>query len=158
MRDAGRPADRERQDPKGDGTMSEQQNLDIVRRGYEAFGRGDIDALLALFDQQIEWRTPGPAEVPTAGTRRGLQQVGQFFAAVVQTFDIQRFEPRTFIADGDRVVVLGSETARVRATGTPLELSWAHAFTLRDGKVTDFEEYFDTSAVVAELRSAQAAT
>jgi hypothetical protein len=138
--------------------MSEQQNLDVVRRGYEAFGRGDVDTLLSLFDENIEWRSPGPPELPTAGTRRGREQAGQFFAALNQVLEMQRFEPRTFLADGDRVVVLGDDTARVKATGKILDTVWAHAFTLRNGKVVEFQEYFDTAALVAELRSAQAAT
>ena len=136
--------------------MNEQQNLEIVRRGYEAFGRGDIETLLGLFDEQIVWRTPGPAELPTAGTRRGRQQVAEFFAALNQILEIQRFEPRAFLADADRVVVLGTESARVKATGTVLDHNWAHAFTMRDGKVVEFEEYLDTSSYVAELRLAHA--
>src|SRR5262245_8209050 len=105
--------------------MSEQQNLDVIRRAYEAFGRGDIEALLSLMEENIEWRTPGPADLPTAGVRRGRQEVGAFFALLNQTFEIQRFEPETFLAAGDRVVVLGSDTARVTATGKVLDEPWA---------------------------------
>jgi ketosteroid isomerase-like protein len=138
--------------------MSEQDNRAIVQRGYEAFGRGDIPGLLSLLDEEIDWVAPGPPELPTAGTRRGHQQVGEFFQAVDNVFEIQRFEPRAFVAEGDRVVVLGSETAKVKATGKVLEVQWAHAFTLKNGKVIAFEEYVDTAAVVAELRGAQAHT
>ena len=74
-----------------------------------------------------------------------------------EVFDIQRFEPKEFIVQGDRAVVLGSETARVRASGTVLELDWVHVFALRGGKVVSFEEFFDTAAVVAALSSAHAA-
>lgn len=137
--------------------MSEQ-NLDVVRRGYDAFGRGDLDALLGLFDDNIEWTSPGPPDLPTAGTRRGRQQVAAFFGAVDQVYEIQRFEPKTFLADGDRVVVLGDDTARIKATGKIITPAWAHAFTLRDGRIISFTEYIDTSEVVAELRAAQART
>lgn len=136
--------------------MSED-NLDVVRRGYEAFGRGDINALLDLFDEQIRWVTPGPPELATSGTRTGRQEVGAFFGSVNEVFDIQRFEPKEFIAQGDRVVVLGDETSRVRATGKTLELDWVHTFTLRNGKVVAFQEFFDTAAVVAALSAASAA-
>jgi ketosteroid isomerase-like protein len=136
--------------------MSEQQNLEIVRRGYEAFGRGDIDTLLGLFNEDIEWVSPGPPELATSGRRRGRQGVAEFFTAVNQVFDIQRFEPKEFIAQGDRVVVLGDETSRIKATGKVLDSEWAHAFTLRDGKIVSFHDYVDTAAVVAELHAAQA--
>ena len=138
--------------------MSEQDNRALVQRGYEAFGRGDIEALLALFDENVEWITPGPSDLPTAGRRRGRQQVAEFFQSVNSLFEVQRFEPEAFVSEGDRVVVLGSETTRVTATGKVLELRWAHAFTVRNGKVSTFEEYQDVSALVAELRHAHSRT
>jgi ketosteroid isomerase-like protein len=140
------------------GVMSEQQNVDVVRRGYEAFGRGDLDALLSLLDEDVEWTTPGPVELPTSGTRRGLKQVADFFKAVEEVFEIQRFEPKAFVAQGDRVIVLGEETSRVKATGKVLSAAWAHAFTLRSGKVVAMQEYLDTAAIAAELRAAAART
>ena len=136
--------------------MTEQQNLDIVRRGYEAFGRGDLDALLSLFDENIEWTTPGPSSLPTSGTRRGHGQVAAFFQSLNEVFEIQRFEPQHFVAQGDRVVVLGTDTSRIRATGATIDGHWAHSFLLRDGKVAVFHEYMDTAAAVAELQSAHA--
>jgi ketosteroid isomerase-like protein len=134
-----------------------EANLDVIRRGYEAFGRGDINALLESFDEQITWVTPGPRELATSGNRTGHQAVAQFFTAVNDVFEIQRFEPREFIAQGDRIVVLGSETARVRATGKVVELDWVHVFGMRNGKVVAFEEFFDTAAVVAAMSAAHAA-
>jgi ketosteroid isomerase-like protein len=138
--------------------MSEQQNLDIVRRGYEAFGRGDLDTLLGLMDENVEWRTPGPPELPTAGMRRGREQVDAFFATLNELVEVQRFEPQRFIADGDRVVVLGEDSAKVNATGKVLDESWVHVFTIRDGRIVAFQEYLDTSALVAELNAARIRT
>jgi hypothetical protein len=136
--------------------MSEQQNLEVVRRGYEAFGRGDMEALLALFDANIEWISPGPPELPIAGTRRGVQQVSEFFGALDSIVEIQNFDPHTFIADGERVVVLGRDRTRVKATGVTLDGEWAHVFTIRDGKVVRMQEYTDTAALVAALQGAHA--
>lgn len=136
--------------------MNEEQNLSIVRRAYDAFGRADIPGLLALMDDHISWVTPGPADLPTAGTRTGHSGAVDFFQALAAVVDITRFEPREFIAQGDRVIVIGDETAHVRATGRAVEFRWVHAFTLRDGKVTAFEEFGDVSPIVTEARSARA--
>jgi ketosteroid isomerase-like protein len=136
--------------------MSEQNNLDVVRRGYEAFGHGDMDTLLSLFDEQITWISPGPQDLPTSGRRTGRQQVTEFFSALSDVLEIQRFEPKQFIAQGDQVVVLGEDTSRVKATDKVIEGEWAHVFTLRDGKVVCFQEYIDTAELVAELRSVHA--
>lgn len=138
--------------------MSEQQNVEVVKRGYEAFGRDDIQTLLGLFDENIEWTSPGPPDLKLAGTRRGRQQVGEFFKAVDDMLDIQRFEPKTFVAQGDLVVVLGEDSARVKATGGMVDGAWAHVFTVRSGKIVRFQEYIDTSELVAEVRSAEAST
>ena len=93
--------------------------------------------------------------MPTAGIRRGREQVAQFFKALDQVFEIQRFEPKQFIAQTEQVVVLG-DTAKVKATGKVLTEEWAHAFTIRDGKIAAFREYIDTAEVPAELRAAPA--
>jgi len=135
--------------------MSEQQNLDVVRRGYDAFGRGDLDALLSTFDDDIEWTSPGPKELPTSGTRRGREQVRDFFRIVNELWDIQRFEPKTFVAQGDTVVVLGEDTAVFRPTNATLNEAWAHAFVLKNGKIVRFHEYIDTAAAVAELHASR---
>lgn len=137
--------------------MTEQQNIEIVnKRGYEAFGQGDINGLLALCAENVEWVSSGPSEMPTAGIRRGHEQVAQFFTALDELFEFERFEPKQFIAQGEQVVVLGADTAKVKATGKVLTEEWAHAFTIRDGKIAAFREYIDTAEVVAELRAAPA--
>lgn len=138
--------------------MNEQDNRAIVQRGYEAFGRGDVPAILDLLDERVQWVTPGPPDMPTAGRRTGRQQVGEFFQALSSIVEVQRFEPHTFVAQDDRVVVLGTETARVKATGKIVEIEWAHVFTVKDGKAIAFHEYLDTAAVVAELRAGQVRT
>jgi ketosteroid isomerase-like protein len=136
--------------------MSEQQNIEVLQRAYEAFGRGDIETVLAQFDDTIEWFSPGPADLPISGTRRGRQQVADFFRVLDELFEYERFEPKKFIAQGDDVVVLGEETFRIRATGTRIELEWAQVCEMKNGKVMRFHEYVDVSAVVEELRGAKA--
>jgi ketosteroid isomerase-like protein len=111
--------------------------------------------VLAQFDDNIEWFSPGPADLPTAGTRRGRQQIADFFRVLDEVFEYERFEPKKFIAQGGDVVVLGEEAFRLRATGTRLELEWAHVCELKNGKVTRFHEYVDVSALVEEIRSAK---
>ena len=136
--------------------MAEEQNIGVVQGAYEAFGRGDIESVLALLDETITWSTPGPADLPMAGNRRGRAAVAEFFQTLMATVDILRFEPKQFVAQGDVVVVLGDDTSRVKATGASIEFEWVHVFTLRAGKVVAFKEYGDVSALVAEFRSAQA--
>ena len=136
--------------------MSEQENITVVRQTYEAFGRGDLPGVLSRMEPDVPWVTPGPADLPTAGRRQGVQQVEEFFAALMGLAEIVTFVPGEFIAQGDKVVVLGDETARIRATGTLVDFRWVHIFTVRDGKIAAFEEIGDVSATVADLRSQHA--
>jgi ketosteroid isomerase-like protein len=133
-----------------------QENVAVVRRAYDAFTQGDLNALMSVFDEQIEWITPGPAALPTAGRRQGRDQVGQFFATVSEMYEFERFAPETFMADGDKVIVLGEDTVVVKATGQRITEAWAHAFTVNNGSIIRFQEYLDTAALVAELRASAA--
>ena len=133
-------------------------NADIIRGAYGAFKRGDVAAVLSIFDDDIDWVTPGPRELPTAGHRRGRQAVAEFFQKLTEAFKVERFEEQEFIEQGNRIVVLGEETLCLRATGRAVEFNWAHVFDMRDGKVVRFREYGDTAPAVAEIHAAQAMT
>jgi uncharacterized protein len=131
--------------------MSERTNADVVQRGYEAFGRGDIPALLDLLTDDVEWTLQGPSVIPFAGTRHGHEGVSEFFSVLGETLDFEQFEPREYVAQGDTVVVVGFERSLSRATGRTIEQEWAHVNTLRDGKIAKFRAYEDTGAYVAAL-------
>src|SRR5688572_28448336 len=84
-----------------------QQDVEVMRRAYDAFNRQDIPAVLAAFDPEIEWIAPGGGRAP-AGTFRGTQRVADdVFATIPQNFDAFGAEPAQFIDAGDDVVVVG---------------------------------------------------
>ena len=136
--------------------MSEQQNIGLVQQVYAAFGRGDLDGLLAMLDPQVSWRTPGPPDLPSAGLRHGVDAVREFFGILLNTFDITNFAPTDYLAEGEKVVVLGTSLERVKATGRAVEFRWVHIFTIRNGRIVAFEEPADVSALVDEFRKASA--
>lgn len=125
--------------------MGIQENVQIVKDGYAAFGRGDIQGLLALFAEDIEWISPGEG-LPLAGTYHGHAAVAGFFQKLAQTVEFLSFEPREFVAQGDRVLVIGRDKGKVKTTNRTFEGDWVMAFTVRNGKVTNFQEYVDTLA------------
>lgn len=136
--------------------MGATENLQVVKEGYAAFSRGDIAGLLEKFSQDAEWHIPGTG-LPLAGTYRGHDGIAQFFQKLSQEAEILHFQPREFLADGDRVLVVGSERTKVRATNRTVELDWIMSFTLRNGKVTNFREYTDTKALADAYESSAAA-
>jgi len=138
--------------------MSEQQNLDAVRNIYAAFGRADLDGILALLDPEVSWRTPGSPGLPTGGLRRGVSGVREFFGLLLSTFDIQDFRPADFLSQGDKVVVLGTSREGPKGTGRLVDCRWVHVFTFRGGRIVEFEEPADVTALVEEFRRGQPGT
>jgi hypothetical protein len=130
--------------------MSVQENVQIVKDAYAAFGRGDIQGLLALLAEDIEWISPGGA-VPPAGTYRGPAAVAGFFQKLSEVVEFSSFELREFVAEGHRVLVVGFDSWRAKATNRRFEGHWVMAFTVRNGKVTNVREYVDTLWVVRTL-------
>jgi ketosteroid isomerase-like protein len=132
--------------------MSEQANLEIMKEAYAAFGRGDIPAVLSVEDPNIELEIAGPKDIPWSGSFRGHEGAKRYFAAIATEAEFETFEPQTFLAQGDKVVVLGFERVRSKRTGRSYENHWVHAFTLANGKINKFREYCDTATVAAAFR------
>jgi ketosteroid isomerase-like protein len=135
--------------------MSEQTNAEVIRHAYEAFGRGDVVAVLDLLIDDVDWALQGPSVIPWAGPGRGREAVAEFFSLLGENLEFERFEPRAFVAQGDTVVVLGDERSLVKPTGRAFEQEWAHVYTPRDGKIAKARFFEDTAAQVVAFGAAQ---
>jgi ketosteroid isomerase-like protein len=126
--------------------MGTQENLQVVKDGYAAYGRGDLASLLALLAEDVEWIIPG-AGLPLAGTYHGREGAANFFQKLAAESEVLDFQPREFVADGDRVLVFGWERVKVKSTNRTIEVDWIMAFALRNGKIVKFREYTDTKVI-----------
>ncbi len=135
--------------------MNPQENVKIVQQAYEDFKNGNIPALLESMADNVEWELPELEGVPIAGKRQGRDRVADFFATLSETQEVLNFEPTEFVAQGEKVVVLGDYTWRVKATGGQITSDWAHVFTVRNGRIERFQEYTDTAAIAAAYRQQQ---
>jgi ketosteroid isomerase-like protein len=133
--------------------MGEAENVETVQRVFQAFGRGDIPGVLALLAEDVLWFFPGPPAIPFAGERRGHEGATQFFQTLGGAVEFEQFEVRELVAQGDKVVALGFERGRVRATGRTFDNPWALVFTLRGGRVAEFRSYEDTAALAEAFRA-----
>ena len=100
--------------------MSVQENVQIVKDGFAAFDRGDMQGLLALFTEDIEWIVPGEGW-PLAGTYREHAGVADLFQKISEMLEISFLETREFVSQGDRVLVVGFDRGRVKATNRTFE-------------------------------------
>ena len=134
----------------GEIPMSIEKNIQTVKDFFATIGRGDREALLALVAEDIEWIIPGE-DWPLAGTHRGhagLANLLETASKSIETFT----EPREFVAQGDRVLVVGFARGKIKATNKTFEDDWIFAITVRDGRLTNIREYVDTQALARAAR------
>jgi hypothetical protein len=133
--------------------MSEQDNVGIAKQAYQNFKDGNLQGILDLCEENIDWDLAKVEGVPFSGKRRGRDQVRQFFTQLGESQETLQFEPRDFIAQGDKVVALGHYAWSVRATDRNFESDWAHVFTIRNGRIVQFKEYADTAVAEKAYQS-----
>lgn len=109
-------------------------NETLVRQGYDAFSRGDMDTLRGLFAEDIVWHVPGRS--PLAGDHRGVDAVLQYFGQSIErsggTFGV---EVHDVLANDEHVV--GLQIATAQRDGKSLEDRGALIFHARDGKIQE---------------------
>jgi hypothetical protein len=126
--------------------MSIEENVQIVKDFFAAIGRGEMQAVQALCAEDIEWTIPGK-DWPLAGTRRGYAGLADLFQTHSEKVETLFMETREFVAQGDRVLVVGFARGRILATNKTFEDDWIFAITVRNGKLTNIREYIDTQAL-----------
>jgi hypothetical protein len=122
-----------------------RSSADDVRALYEAFGRGDVPAVLGAFDPQISWSEADNFLYADGNPYIGPEAVaGGVFQRIVSDVDGFAVVPERFVDGGETVVVEGRYRGTMKATGTPVNAQFAHVWTFRDGKIVRFQQYTDT--------------
>jgi ketosteroid isomerase-like protein len=126
--------------------MNIENNVQIVKNFLAALGSRDKQGLLSLAAEDIEWIIPGK-DWPLAGTHRGHAGLVDVLQKANETVETSFPEPPEFVAQGDRVLVIGFATGKVKATDRKFEDYFVFAITVRNGKLTNIREYVDTQAL-----------
>lgn len=124
---------------------------ELVQRSYVAFARGDLDAVMADMDAEIEWHQA--QGLPHGGYYRGIAEVRR---NIFDPLDEQWWEefsatPDEFLDAGAEVVVLGRYRGVAKGTGKRLDVPFVHVWTVRDGKAVRFRQFLDTAGWVEAL-------
>jgi uncharacterized protein len=126
--------------------MSIQKNVQIVKDFFAAMGGSDRQGLLALCAEDIEWIIPGE-DWPLAGTYRGHAGLADLLQKASKNMETSFPNPPEFVAQGNRVLVVGFARGKVKATNRTFEDHFVFAITVRNGKLTNIHEYVDTQAL-----------
>jgi ketosteroid isomerase-like protein len=113
-----------------------QENLEIVRRAWEATDRGDSEALFALYDPAIVWQSHYG---PISGSYHGHEGVRQFFREWTDPLETFHARAEEFIDAGDCVVVDVRVWARGKGSGVEAEMPQGHLCRVRDGLLIRIE-------------------
>jgi uncharacterized protein len=120
-------------------------NEQIIRGLYDAFARGDVPAVLGVFDPAIQWNEAEGFRYADRNPYVGPQAVAEgVFQRIVGDVDDFAVHPAGFLPGADTVVVEGRYQGRMKATGRPVDAQFAHVWHLRDGRVVRFQQYTDT--------------
>jgi ketosteroid isomerase-like protein len=122
----------------------------LVRRGYAAFARGDVGAVLAMMADDARWAIQ-PTMPMIGGTFTGREQIAGFFQTLSTTWAELRVEPERFAQNGELVTVLGTHHGRTHG-GTSFDIPFAHVWTLRGDLVTSFTEHTDSARATQLLQ------
>ncbi len=113
-----------------------RENVEVVRRAFEAYARGDVEAMLGELDQRVEWKQ-FEEPVPVYG-RDGVRGALRRWD---ETWHHLQVEAEEYIDAGEFVVVLIRFRSLGRASGVPVEQATYHVFTVRNRKVARMVEY-----------------
>lgn len=121
------------------------KNNDVVKGIYEAFGKGDVPAVLGALDPGVEWYEAEGHIYADKNPYMGPQRVAEgVFMRIMSEIDNFTATPENFVDGGDTVVAEGRYRGTMKATGAPIDAQFAHVWHLRGGKVVRFQQYTDT--------------
>ena len=133
--------------------MSADANIKTIAQVYEAFGRGDVAAILDAVTNDVDWASEAASSgAPWYGVRHGKDGVAAFFTAFGSTMEVEEFTPVSFAANDTDVLTVVRFRARSRATGKAAEMDLHHLFTFRDGKIAYYRGTEDTAQTEAVLQ------
>ena len=130
--------------------MSEETRAAVLAL-YDAYRKGDGEAIANMIDDDIDWVIYGPTDAfAFAGARRGKPAVLEALGAIARDYSLQRHEPEIVIVEGDRAAVMSAIAFTQRATGRLLSMRVANFLRFRNGRVIEFREFNDTFDAVEQ--------
>jgi len=125
--------------------------LEIVKRMYAAFGRGDIAGVMAHIADDVEWIAEGPEEMVFTGIRHGKKEVlDGFFGGIAREHADPVLEMTEFVAQGDAVASFGRYTVTLKRSGNRVSSPVGHLFKVRGGKVIHYTNMLNTAAFMGQ--------
>jgi ketosteroid isomerase-like protein len=124
---------------------------EIVQAAFDAFSRGEIDAVLELCDPDIVVRDPQR----TGTTFRGPDGVRQFFEEWLENWEEYRSEPVELTESGDEILVHAIQTGKGKLSGIEIKQDLFVVLRLRDGKFVEYRLYTERERALESMGAAE---
>ena len=133
--------------------MSADANNKTIAEVYQAFGRGDVAAIIDTVTDDVDWAAEAASSAaPWYGVRHGKDAVAAFFSDFGSTMEVEEFTPVSFAANDTDVLTMVRFRARSRSTGKTAAMNLHHYFKFRDGKIAYYRGTEDTAQTEAVLQ------
>ena len=126
-----------------------QENVEVMRRFFDAFERDGLHGLLRQLHPEIEWTTTGA--FIEAATYRGHEEVLGYLGSMLSEFENSRVVPEEFIDAGDQAVTSWRFSGQGKQSGAAVELTLTSVSSLRDGKIVRIRNYPDKAQALAAV-------
>jgi ketosteroid isomerase-like protein len=117
------------------------EDVELVRRAYEAYAKGDIAAAASAYSEDTLWDVSRFR--PDESVHRGLDELSRHLGSWRETWTDHSFELEQAVDAGDRVVAVIRESGRGEASGAPVVVRYGQVITVRDGKIAETVVYSD---------------
>ena len=132
--------------------MQGSENLEIIRRLFAFYHKGDMKAMMSFFTSDAIWIEPGDYSIPYAGVFEGITEIQRMLGIIAQHLRMISFQADSFCANENIVTAIGSNEAEVIATGKIYKTDWVYVFTLVNAHITNVQVYMDTQAISVAFR------
>jgi ketosteroid isomerase-like protein len=132
------------------------ENVELTKRAWDAWIRGDLDAVFERFDAAVEWDTTSYEGWPEDDVYHGHEGVRRFFEEWLASWESYEAGADEFIdVDGERVLVLCWQAGRGPGSRVPVHMDWAQICTWKDGLCVRMEAYSDRGAALEAVGLAE---
>ena len=133
--------------------MGAEDNIKTIQSVYEAFGRGDVEGILAVLTDDVDWASEASSTmVPWYGPHSGKEGVAAFFQQFGSTVEVLEFTPKVFGSNDTDVFTVVHFRGSNLATGKETDQDLHHWFRFRGDKICYYRGTEDTSQTEASFR------
>jgi ketosteroid isomerase-like protein len=128
-------------------------NVTVLKGLYDAFGKGDIPAVLGMMSPDIKWHeAEGNPYMPSGQAWVGPDAVlNNLFMRIGAEWDGFTVHPKSFHGAGGSVIVEGRYSGTYKPTGKSIDAQMCHVWDVKDGKATRFQQYVDTAQIQSAM-------